>query len=299
MIALLFMLSHASAHDFTPGVLALEQIGADEYRYSWTPPVDSGSPIPVDVVFPAGCEPDGDRVRCDGLDEIRFSGLEDARVKVVVVIRGGGRSRETIVSADDPTVSVEGSGALGWIALGIEHVLTGIDHLAFVLGLLLVTGVDRRIVWTVTAFTIAHSLTLALAVLGIVRLSSAPVEATIALSVVLVAHEATHERRTLTRRLPWAVALAFGLVHGLGFAGALESIGLPHDSIPLTLVLFNVGVEIGQLSVVALAIGIALAVKRFAPRAERTGPRVLAYAIGALGAFWLIDRTAGIVAALG
>jgi hydrogenase/urease accessory protein HupE len=295
MIALVFFASHALAHDFTPGVLSLRHTGDGEYLYVWTPPVDSGAPVDVRLVFPAGCDVAPDRVRCDELDEVRFAGLDDLRVSVVVVVERGGDTRESIVTAADPRVEIGDSTALGFLLLGIEHVLGGLDHLAFVLGLLLVVGADRRIVWTITAFTLAHSLTLALAVLGVVRLSSAPVEATIALSVLLVAHEATHDRVTFTRRFPWAVALVFGLVHGLGFAGALEEIGLPRDSLASALALFNVGVEIGQLAVVLAAIGVAAVVRKLSPKLERIGPRAVAYAIGALGAFWLLERTASML----
>lgn len=295
MIALLFFASHALAHDFTPGVLSLREVGDGEYLYVWTQPVDSGAPVDVGLVFPEGCDVEPERVRCDDLDEVRFEGFDDLRVSIVVVVERGGDTRESIVTANDPRVELGDSSPLGFLILGVEHVLGGLDHLAFVLGLLLVVGPDRRIVWTITAFTLAHSLTLALAVLGVVRLSSAPVEASIALSVLLVAHEATHDRATFTRRFPWAVALVFGLVHGLGFAGALEEIGLPRDSLATAIALFNVGVEIGQLAVVFVAIGIALLVRRLAPKLERIGPRAIAYAIGALGAFWLLDRTASIL----
>jgi hydrogenase/urease accessory protein HupE len=182
-----------------------------------------------------------------------------------------------------------------YLALGVEHILTGFDHLLFVLALLLIVKSARRIVATVTAFTVAHSLTLAAATLGFVHLPQPPVEAAIALSIAFVAAEIVHGldgRPGLTARAPWLVAFAFGLLHGLGFAGALAEIGLPQSAIPLALLCFNLGVELGQLAfVVALLACLALARRARIPwpRAARPLP---AYAIGALAMFWVIERVA-------
>ena len=138
--------------------------------------------------------------------------------------------------------------------LGVEHILTGFDHLCFVLALVLIVGFNRRLFWTVTAFTLAHSITLALATLGVIHVPGPPVEATIALSIVFVASEIVQQQRGregLASKQPWLVAFAFGLLHGLGFAGALAEIGLPANAIPLALLFFNIGVEIGQLLFIA------------------------------------------------
>ena len=227
---------------------------------------------------------------------MRFDDVPDPRTRIVVSITAlDGSVREAVASGEEPEIdldAVPGSSFVAWLGLGVEHVLGGIDHLAFVLGLLLVCGIDRRLVITVTAFTLAHSLTLALAAFDVVTLPSAPVEATIAASVMLVAREATHDQPTLTRRMPWLVAAIFGLVHGLGFAGALAEIGLPRGSEALALVGFNVGVELGQLAVIGVAVLIARAVGSRAPRWSRPA---LALAIGSLGALWLIERTVAIV----
>ena len=155
--------------------------------------------------------------------------------------------------------------------LGVEHILSGIDHLLFVVALLFLVGFNRQLVWTITAFTLAHSLTLASAALGWLTLRSPPVEATIALSIVLVAGEALHKRETLARRLPALVAFLFGLVHGLGFAGALSEIGLPQNHLATALLTFNLGVELGQLVAVARCLG-CLA-RRTQPPFRRTQPR--------------------------
>ncbi len=191
-------------------------------------------------------------------------------------------------SADDPRGMREIAAA--YSVLGVEHILTGTDHLLFVIGLLFLVGFNRRLVWTITAFTLAHSLTLALAALGVLTLRSPPVEATIALSIVLVAGEALHKEQTLARRWPAVVAFLFGLVHGLGFAGALKDIGLPQNHLAVALLTFNVGVEAGQLLVVGAAFLLARAVKRI-PGLER-GRAPALYAIGSIAAYWSWTRIA-------
>ena len=180
----------------------------------------------------------------------------------------------------------------------------GIDHLLFVLALVILVRERRRVVITVTAFTVAHSITLAAATLGFVHVPARPVEATIALSIVLVAAEIVNARRgqpSLTARWPWLVAFAFGLLHGFGFAGALSEVGLPQHAIPLALLFFNLGVEVGQLAFVALVMIVAWwlprAIARLTPLGrEWTRARIdvaAAYAIGTLAAYWVIERTIG------
>jgi hydrogenase/urease accessory protein HupE len=187
-----------------------------------------------------------------------------------------------------------GMGEIAWAyaALGVEHILSGVDHLLFVISLLFLVGFRRQLVWTITAFTVAHSLTLGLAALGWLVLRSPPVEATIALSIVLVAGEALHREPTLSRRWPAAVAFLFGLVHGLGFAGALQAIGLPEQHLLLALLTFNVGVELGQLAVVALAFVVARLLAAW-PGAIRARTPAL-YGIGGIAAYWSCSRIAAI-----
>jgi hydrogenase/urease accessory protein HupE len=288
----------AAAHDFSPGVLALVETTPGGFDVAWTAPVDSaGTPAGVDLVFPAQCQRDGARLECGQAGfhgVIAFEKMHERRTQIVVVIRRlDGTSQEDLVTGAAPQLTIErrpDGAALTWLKLGIEHILGGFDHLAFVIGLLLVVKLDRRLLATVTAFTLAHSLTLALATLDLVRLPSAPVEATIAASVLLLAREATHEEPTATRRFPWAVALLFGLVHGLGFAGALRSLGLPSGSVGWALLWFNLGVEAGQLGVIAVVVlGLRLGGRRLA---RLTWARTLAcYLIGAPAAWWLIERT--------
>ena len=179
--------------------------------------------------------------------------------------------------------------------LGIEHILTGFDHLCFVLALVMIVGFNRRLFWTVTAFTLAHSLTLALATLGVIHVPGPPVEATIALSIVFVASEIIQKQRGregLATKKPWLIAFAFGLLHGLGFAGALAEIGLPANSIPLALLFFNIGVEIGQLIFIAAVLGATrLLFLVVANRIDlRAAAIVPAYLIGGTASYWVIER---------
>lgn len=187
-----------------------------------------------------------------------------------------------------------------YTVLGIEHILTGVDHLLFVLALLFIVSGGWVLVKTITAFTVAHSITLGLATLGYVSLPSAPVEAAIALSIVFLASEIIGHARgetSLTYRAPWLVAFAFGLLHGLGFAGALSEIGLPPSEIPIALLFFNVGVEIGQLLFVAAILVLAmLFTKLRAPQGWQVRIQsVIVYAIGTTAAYWLVERTIAMV----
>jgi hydrogenase/urease accessory protein HupE len=192
-----------------------------------------------------------------------------------------------------------------YASLGVNHILQGADHLLFILALLLLIGDWRRLLLAVTAFTVAHSLTLAAASLGMLSVPAPPVEAVIALSIVFLAFELTlppGRRDPVTERFPWVVSFGFGLVHGLGFAGALREIGLPEGDIPLALFSFNLGVEIGQLMFIAgvLATGLILTRLLRAPEAllapGSPGLRVSAYVIGTLATVWMFDRVAGFIA---
>jgi hydrogenase/urease accessory protein HupE len=181
-----------------------------------------------------------------------------------------------------------------YTALGVEHILLGVDHLLFVLALLMLVPNLRTLFWTITSFTLAHSLTLAAATLGWVHVPQAPVEAVIALSILFVAMEIVHWRQGrpgITRRWPWLVAFTFGLLHGFGFAGALSEIGLPEHAIPLALLFFNVGVELGQLLFIAAVFILSLALRRIPWPAWAW--RVPVYGIGTMAAFWTIERLAG------
>ena len=183
--------------------------------------------------------------------------------------------------------------AWAYTVLGVEHILGGIDHLLFVLALLLIVRGGKRIVVTITAFTVAHSITLVSASLGLVAVPGPPVEAIIALSIIFVASEVVHGlqgKAGLTARAPWIVAFSFGLLHGFGFAGALAEVGLPQVDIPIALLMFNVGVEIGQLLFVAACLLIAGIANRVFPRSLAWVSPLAAYAIGTVATFWTIER---------
>jgi hydrogenase/urease accessory protein HupE len=232
--------------------------------------------------------------------EVTVHGLSATMVDVLVRIAfKDGRVVSRMLRPDAPsfvfTKETAGPAAGGYIRLGVEHILFGIDHLLFVLALVLIVRGVGLLVKTITAFTVAHSITLALATLGVVHVPSAPVEAIIALSIVFVASEILRSRRGergLTERAPWLVAGAFGLLHGFGFAGALSQVGLPANDIPLALLFFNVGVEAGQLAFVVVALGVIALLRRV--RLPEWSPKLAPYAIGSVAMYWVIERTVAI-----
>lgn len=233
--------------------------------------------------------------------EIRIHGLEATMIDVLVRITfADGRVVSRLLRPDSPSFTVDAgsdSPAKEYLVLGVEHILLGIDHLLFVLALILIVRGTGLLVKTITAFTIAHSITLGLATLGYVNVPSAPVEAIIALSIVFVAREVAVRREgspSLTERKPWLVAFSFGLLHGFGFAGALSDVGLPPNAIPSALLFFNIGVELGQLLFVAAVLTILHQSRRvgrvFSVALPSWTRRIAPYAIGGLAAFWVIER---------
>ena len=307
LVALSGLTSNASAHEMSMADLTLREAGPGEFVWAWGVP-GKNKPVAEDLtpLWPEGCVGTGQVVNCPkGLvGNLSVQGVGQAYSAVIVRIhwRGGESSVYTVTSgqprvllfggASDGRGGAEVARAYGW--LGVEHILTGVDHLLFVIGLLFLVGFRRRLVGTITAFTLAHSLTLASSALGWLVLRSPPVEACIALSIVLVAAEALNDRETLSRRWPALVAFLFGLVHGLGFAGALKDIGLPEQHVSIALLSFNLGVEAGQLGVVALAWGLSLLAARLSWRLQLR--RGLIYSIGATAAFWSITRILAIAA---
>jgi hydrogenase/urease accessory protein HupE len=296
----------AGAHELSMAELQVRELARGDFLLQWgagekSAPADSLTPV-----WPAHCRSDDHALHCgaQGLaGRLAVNGVGDRYSAVIVKVEWlGGATRAYTITTGQPTVQLYGSAddrrgigevARAYAVLGVEHILTGVDHLLFVVGLLFLVGFGRRLVGTITAFTVAHSLTLASAALGLLTLRPPPVEATIALSIVLVAAEALHRRQTLSRRWPALVAFGFGLVHGLGFAGALKEIGLPQQHLSVALLTFNVGVEVGQLA----AIGAAWLVYRAAsrvPRLAQARTGVL-YAIGSVAAYWSWLRIATIV----
>lgn len=256
------------------------------------------------ALFPVSCRHTGPELDCGAkglVGSIDFPWLEGSSTRLLVDIEWlDGTRLLRVVDPGAPSLAVYGIGpsagllALApvvrdYVRLGVEHILTGYDHLLFVVGLFLLVRSKKRLFLTITAFTLAHSVTLAATVLGLVSLPSAPVEACIALSIVLVCAECLRPETSLARRAPWAVAFAFGLLHGFGFASALLDVGLPEKHVPLALLCFNVGVELGQLGTVAGLLVLAGVGRRLRVRRPWLEPGIV-YAMGGLAAFWAVDR---------
>jgi len=312
-------------HALQPGFLELRLIGEELYAVVWKKPAVKSQPMAITARLPENCDPrtpvqpiwDGAAyvarwtARCPGGLEggvIHIDGLDRTSTDVLVRFDfADGAAEARRLTPGDPSFTVPTQPSSlevvrTYLLLGIEHILSGFDHLLFVLALLLlVTGV-RRLVATVTAFTLAHSLTLAGATLGLVNMPGPPIEAVIALSIVFVASEIMHSRRGaqgLTERYPWVVAFTFGLLHGFGFAGALAQIGLPQASIPMALLFFNVGVEVGQLLFIASVFGAIALARQITRRIDLPRPAwagaMPPYAIGSIAVFWVIQRIADFV----
>jgi len=316
-IVLLAGARSAAAHEVRPAYLEMHEVDVDTYDVLWKVPARGEYRLGIHVQLPEGAERVGGiaaafqagsyverwRLRRPGGLEgstIRIDGLSATRIDVLVrVERADGATQTARAFPDHPYFTLEAKPSLGgvvwtYLVLGIEHILLGFDHLLFVLALVLIVKSRRKLVETVTAFTAAHSITLAAAALGYVSVPTAPVEACIALSIAFVAAELVHAkqgRRGLTERAPWLVAFTFGLLHGFGFASALSNIGLPHGAIPLALLMFNVGVEIGQLMFIAAILMTRFVVGRLPVPAPRWGWRIAPYVIGTVAMFWVIERT--------
>ena len=321
LAALALLSSSAFAHEMTMAEMELRESSPGEFLWQWTASGNVPPSEELQLVWPHGCSADASVVeagtpdagvvdagvvRCgpEGLrGTLAVEGVGDTYSAMMLKVfwLDGQKRVYTFTSAQQKAQlygSAEDKRGMGEIAraytvLGIEHILTGFDHLMFVLALLFLVGFNRQLLFTITAFTLAHSLTLALSALGLLTLRSPPVEATIALSIVLVAAEALHGQLTLSRRWPALVAFLFGLVHGLGFAGALREIGLPQQHLSIALLTFNVGVEIGQLFVVTLAFALHRALARWPTFVMARTPAL--YAIGAIAAYWSFGRVVTIL----
>lgn len=329
-LALVVLATSALAHEVRPGYLELRQTGADVYDVLWkVPGLGDDLRLGLYVELPVGSEnlsePRGQfganayterwSVRRQGGlagGTIRILGLTGTLTDVLVRLeRLDGTTQVARLTPTTPSFVVAAAPTRAevvstYLALGVEHILTGIDHLMFVLGLLLLVRGFGRLVKTVTAFTVAHSVTLTLAALGFVHVPPRPVEAVIALSIVFVAFEIVrlHGKAalpTLAQRQPWLVAFSFGLLHGLAFAGGLSEAGLPEGHIPLALLLFSVGVELGHFAFITVVVALMWlgrwSIGRLSPTALSSRPAALlrvvpAYAIGGMAMFWLIERLA-------
>jgi hydrogenase/urease accessory protein HupE len=314
-LLLLLLASAAHAHEVRPAYLEIIEQPDGVYALTWKQPSLAEARIAIDPQLPATCSPLGERhvevaagafvarwqMRCPGGlagQEIRIAGLERTLTSTFVRTQlADGRSIAGVVQASDPTFRFAAARPLlpAYFVLGIEHILGGIDHVFFVIGLILLVPALWRLIGALTAFTLAHSITLGAAALGFAGLPQNSVEVVIALSILVVAYEVVRAARGqtgLTFAVPWVVAFAFGLLHGFGFAGALAEIGLPQDAKVGALLLFNLGVETGQLMIVAVAIPLT---RWIAARASGLRRRIqvgAGYSLGAAAAFWMIQRVA-------
>ncbi len=304
----------AWGHRFAPSLLRLFEVAPGEYNVVWKTPAQGISAVPLRPLMPASCravaggggELEGSgvvsqwRLRCAGPlvgAVFAVSGLADNQASVLFSLeRRGGIFHQALLSAERPQFRVPEEPTAPRVMreyawLGVAHIWSGVDHLLFVFGLLLLVGGGRRLVWTITSFTLGHSITLALVTLGHFEYPVALVEFAIALSIFALAVElARGESASLFRRRPWPLAGGFGLLHGMGFAGALAQIGLPRSELPLALLSFNVGIEIGQLAFIFALWGAWLLARGPArPWRDRLLP-VPVYLLGALSAMWCIER---------
>jgi hydrogenase/urease accessory protein HupE len=310
--------SFTLAHEVRPGYLELRETVPGVFATTWKVSARGEFRLAIEPAFPEFCHPMGEpfvsqadgafiergRIRCErslASDRILIRGLPATQTDVLVrieMIDGAVETERLTPSHPDFVVVAKPSRLMilsTYSQLGVEHILTGIDHLLFVLCFVLLVPDIRRLLLTVTAFTVAHSITLAAATLGIVRVPAAPVEATIALSIVFLASELLRDpakRSDVSQNYPWLIAFCFGLLHGLGFAGALAEIGLPYGEIPLALFAFNVGVEFGQLAFIAAVLSTIYLARIFLSRTPSWAPRVADYAIGCTASYWVYARLA-------
>jgi len=307
------------AHEIRPAFLQIVQIDQNQFDVYWKVP-RLGDKIPsIAVLFPndfkveslsqpnpvSGFVIYAYRIHSEAPlngQTISIDGLNKTLIDVLVHVNFlNGEKISFMLQPDNPSYIIPDKETLlgtitTYLILGVEHILLGIDHLLFVLALLLITVGFKKLIKTITAFTIAHSITLSLAALGFVGLPGPPVEAVIALSIVFLAVELMHYYKgenTLTAKYPWVVAFAFGLLHGFGFAGALANIGLPQTSIPSALLFFNVGVEIGQIAFILVVLGFIWLVKKSKITFPKWLKLVPSYCIGGISSYWLLDRVIG------
>jgi hydrogenase/urease accessory protein HupE len=309
------------SHELRPGYLEIREQTSDTYQILWKVPAKGGKRFALIPRLPEACSSERplttsrsevafiDRwsVACPGGlsgNDIRIDGLARSLTDVLVrVEHAGGHTQVQRLTPNQPSFRVQSGpvpfqGVKTYLTLGIKHIVVGIDHLLFVLGLLLIVGNRLTLIKTITAFTLAHSLTLGIATLGYAQAPVLPLNATIALSILFLGPEIVRVRRgetSFTIRHPWVVAFAFGLLHGFGFASGLTTLGLVRGEIPAALFLFNVGVELGQLFFVLIIVLLERAFRILLIRWPRWVEAMPAYAIGGLGAFWTIQRVAVMV----
>lgn len=323
LIALLFVQClELRAHEIRPALLDIIETEPGLFDAKWKVPALGDRTLPIRPVFPECMKPIGPpsnhaapgailqyfSFKTDGRpiagQTIWIEGLPAVQIDVLIQLKlANGEFHSIILRPKSPSFLVperatKGAVAWSYMTMGMIHICGGIDHLLFVLALVIIVPSRWMLFKTITAFTLAHSVTLALAALGFVHVPSGPTEAVISLSIVFLAVEIIHSRQgkvSRTERHPWIVALIFGLFHGLGFAGALSEVGLPQHEIPLALLMFNVGVELGQIAFVLVVICVALGLRFVYAQIPAIAPlnrwQLVPYAIGCIAAYWTIQRT--------
>lgn len=310
-LILVFAWSAAYAHEVRPAYLQLTETAPGQFDVLWKQPLLGDRRLPLEPVLPDDCTRTGvpvPEVTRTALIErwhtvcnlhtgtVAISGLSQTLTDVLVEIRYlSAEPISQLLKPSQPAMDLASPTPqlFSYLTFGVEHLLLGLDHILFVVGLVLFIGNTWMLVKTITAFTIAHSITLAGSVLGLISLPQGPVEAVIALSILFLARELVEppERRSrITLGRPWLMAFAFGLLHGFGFAGALTEIGLPRDQLAVSLLLFNLGIEIGQLLVIGMLLGAAAIARQVWKQQGDVWPARFAWIMGSIAGFWTIDR---------
>jgi hydrogenase/urease accessory protein HupE len=300
---LLFAL-RAEAHSIDSATLTLTEVADGKFTVDWQTTAKTLKELREPALYPKSCHKRGALLDCGPLGltgSIEFPWLEGGESRVIVLIDWINGSRLLrVVNGRSPSLTVYGIPAsaglrflepiaVDYTRLGIEHILTGFDHLMFLLAITILVRSRRSLIAAITAFTLAHSVTLAATVLGWLTFPSAAVETTIALSIVLACAECLRPSDSLAHRAPWLVTFAFGLLHGMGFASALLETGLPEKHVPSALLFFNVGVELGQLAAIAAFLAVGSLVKRIERRPAWT-TRAFVYVMGSTAAYWSLER---------
>ncbi len=312
---LLFFATTVNAHEVRPSYLSLQETDSNQFSVLWKRPIKEGGVPDITPVFSDNCQltfkslteiTNSAKIQrglliCDkhGLAQggITIEGLSTTLIDVLVRIESKSDGIiQAVIKRDKPYLllaNVKGAPIADYIILGFEHIVSGIDHLLFVLALILIVSGLKTLLKTITAFTLAHSITLALATLGMVNVSPKPVEACIALSIVLMAAHALYLRKgkqTLLSGKPWLMAFLFGLLHGLGFAGALSDVGLPENDIPFALLLFNIGIELGQIAFIFVVLVLTWMAKKITQKYAQQWFLTTAYSIGSMGMYFFINN---------
>jgi hydrogenase/urease accessory protein HupE len=304
VVGLSLSATRAEAHSFDAATLTLTEVAAGKFAIDWQTTAKTLKALQEPAQYPKSCHRAGTLLDCGPLGlvgTIEFPWLEGGESRVTVLIDWLSGSRQLrVVNGRSPRLTVYGIPAsaglrflepiaVDYTRLGVEHILTGFDHLMFVLAITLLVRTRKALIAAITAFTVAHSLTLAATVLGWLIVPSAAVETTIALSIVLACSECLRPSNSLAHRAPWLVTFAFGLLHGMGFASALLETGLPEQHVPSALLFFNVGVELGQLAAIAVFVGVGSLLSRIEKR-PAWSTRAFIYAMGSTAAYWSLER---------